>query len=1349
MSHFESPHTTHLLTAMKASCDEEMGRVVKNINSFLDAFVSSNEKRPARTSASQSNRTHQTRTGASLQVVGLAPAEIVLRNIVNWGNEVIDTPLTLFLVESSTCQYLGERILAIRKPWDVPALWHQTIRSWYFQILLAFAKFSRMLKWARTDFLIGEAEESWDFFISTRSTVNVALEGPSKWYSKDPDKMVQGSWNPLGHAWESSLTDLPVRQQEEAVYRPLTDVKLSTVDLPEPFPKASIPPTSIKDFDIIRRMRSGASASVFLAKRKSNGDEFAIKVTKKADMFGKNQIAVLRAKRRVVLEQVASHFVNQLYFIFQSPTKVYLVKELLIRGDCASLIQLGCVPEEKTKVYVHQIVNGLEHLHNLGIIHRDLRPENVLICLPDGLKLTDFGLSQSKFLRRSVDELSTNSNVANSNSQDHKIPSAVYYLTPQVVLGLQDDDVSIDWWAVGIMTYEFLYGVTPFHANRLGIVFQNILSGKIEWTRGTVAPSLMARSFITCLLVPDPTSRLGRHDTKEVKTHQFLAGAVSHSSPEANADLMTTSRNPETKDSWAKFNKLFAQLKASQENPSNTTDYVDRPLTIPPSPTLTHKTSLHFSPGSSAPGPTKKRPGKLTLNRTRSDQESEVDLSPTSSRRRHTGGLGSGRSTPSSGGKSRMSPRYWRTTSSRNSSDGRGSSWLSAYTTSDSEEPSSSADSLFSPPPHSPRNDLKVPSYDLFSHQLILEELDLTGRVIKLDKYPFESGGVADIYRATLKASKSPVTVKIFRRMHFEPETLEKTSKYLYEEARIWSRLHHPNVLPFLGISLDLGLSPALISPFCASGSITRYLHQGKMETQARLRMAIGVALGLSYLHSEGIVHGNLCTKKVLVDGNGSPVICGYGMSKTLRQPTYTTSLFSSPIRFASPESFSVKGGTHPVRTESGDTYAFSMVALEIMSGLEPYHHLPTEYAVFIHIVRGGRPVRSHLDQLAVTNRMWKILTSLWNKVPSLRPKMTEVVKMLTRMKDSGDEEDDTSLDVESNEPTLSEKSEKDERSSSSSGEETSFGDPSFPETHSRDLKRRVVQDDQYPFAGGGNSNIYRGKLTRSDGRKIRVAIKMIRISDDGSGQLEEILRRLKREIEVWSRLKHKNLLPFIGVCDDIAPWPVLVSPFYKFGHVGAYLKKNPNTNRQDIVCGIASGLQYLHARDVIHGDLKVQNVLVDKRGAPCICDFGISKILNRSGFTTSSVGTAPYMAPELFFVLDGANQEPVSPSTTKSSDVYSFALLVLEILTLEPPRGRPTRPIVTAEVLSELRPKREDYNSNTITGETWAVLDRCWAFEPDARPVIFDVFRELSSAFKINKTNLEELEEELEYMDL
>ncbi|KAJ7666113.1 kinase-like domain-containing protein [Mycena polygramma] len=352
---------------------------------------------------------------------------------------------------------------------------------------------------------------------------------------------------------------------------------------------------------------------------------------------------------------------------------------------------------------------------------------------------------------------------------------------------------------------------------------------------------------------------------------------------------------------------------------------------------------------------------------------------------------------------------------------------------------------------------------------------------------------------------------------------------------------------------------------------------------------------------------------------------------------------------------------------------------------------------------------------------------------------MSEVIQALRRMQDSGDKNDS----VESNVQLSTECLKGAEKSSSGSEASNSRGDLAFPEIEGRDLKGRITQDDQYPFAGGGNSNIYRGKLIRSNGRKIRVAIKMIRMSDDGSGNLEEVLRRLRREVDVWTRLKHQNVLPFIGVCDDLAPWPVLISPFYKLGHVQTYLKKHPSTSRQNLVQGVASGLQYLHAHDIVHGDLKVQNVLVDKRGVPCICDFGISKIINDQGFTTASVGTAPYMAPELFFVVDGATQEDASPSTTKSSDVYSFALLVLEILTSGPPKGRPARPIITAKILADLRPKQGDYDAEKVTPETWTVLDRCWAFEPQLRPVISEVLRELKSIFQSNPVDANGLEAE------
>ncbi|KAJ7927784.1 kinase-like domain-containing protein [Mycena leptocephala] len=238
-------------------------------------------------------------------------------------------------------------------------------------------------------------------------------------------------------------------------------------------------------------------------------------------------------------------------------------------------------------------------------------------------------------------------------------------------------------------------------------------------------------------------------------------------------------------------------------------------------------------------------------------------------------------------------------------------------------------------PPSSAQSSLDrhLPCSNLPTPRQILQELDLTGRVTKLDRYPADSGGSADIYGGILGGSK--VAIRIYRRMHFEPQELEQKSRILYEAARSWSWIDHPNILRFLGVSLDLGLSPALITPLCSSGPILKYLK------------TTGVAAGLEYLHLHGIIHGNLCTKKVLVTESGLPVICGYGMFNILDPSANSTSVFSSPIRFVAPEYFSNEAGTSSVQTTARDVYAFAMVALEIISGLQPYHHLGTELAVF------------------------------------------------------------------------------------------------------------------------------------------------------------------------------------------------------------------------------------------------------------------------------------------------------------------------------------------------------------------------------------------------------------------
>ncbi|KAJ6474160.1 kinase-like domain-containing protein [Mycena sanguinolenta] len=289
--------------------------------------------------------------------------------------------------------------------------------------------------------------------------------------------------------------------------------------------------------------------------------------------------------------------------------------------------------------------------------------------------------------------------------------------------------------------------------------------------------------------------------------------------------------------------------------------------------------------------------------------------------------------------------------------------------------------------------------------------------------------------------------------------------------------------------------------------------------------------------------------------------------------------------------------------------------------------------------------------------------------------------------------------------------------------EEICYGDPVFSFDQPPDS---IILDDKYPISSGGSCNIYRGSF-QLNGRRLSSAIKLIRTSSD-KPQLDAVRKRLDREGNLWKKIKHPNILPFLGVHEIGASIPALVSPYCKFGHIETYLSNHPKANRNELVHGVAAGLEFLHSQNIIHGDIKRENVLVDKRCVPCICDFGISRILDCTGFTTRTVGTYSYMAPELFFLLDGSNNEP--SRTTKSSDIYSFALLALEILADQRIKDRPTRYFLWPQDLERHRPSLTDYNVAHISDAMLNVLQQCWETDPRKRPSMIDMLA--SPAFRV-----------------
>ncbi|GMH19702.1 hypothetical protein Nepgr_021543 [Nepenthes gracilis] len=320
---------------------------------------------------------------------------------------------------------------------------------------------------------------------------------------------------------DSSVEDDPVRSLRASPINPRTKER-----------------TSIQDFEIIKPISRGAFGRVFLARKRATGDLFAIKVLKKADMICKNAVERILAERNILIT-TRNPFVVRFFYSFTCKENLYLVMEYLNGGDLYSLLRnLGCLDEDMARVYIAEVVLALEYLHSLNVVHRDLKPDNLLIS-PDGhIKLTDFGLSKVGLINSTndlsgpsissnafLDDDKTDSTTQHSSRRElHRKPSVVGtpdYLAPEILLGM-GHGATADWWSVGVILFELLVGIPPFNAESPQQIFNNIMNQDIPWPKIPEEMSYEAYDLINKLLIGSPAQRLGATGAREVKGHIFF-----------------------------------------------------------------------------------------------------------------------------------------------------------------------------------------------------------------------------------------------------------------------------------------------------------------------------------------------------------------------------------------------------------------------------------------------------------------------------------------------------------------------------------------------------------------------------------------------------------------------------------------------------------------------------------------------------------------------------------------------------------------------------------------------------------------------------------------------------------
>ncbi|KAI7984829.1 putative serine/threonine protein kinase IREH1 [Camellia lanceoleosa] len=295
------------------------------------------------------------------------------------------------------------------------------------------------------------------------------------------------------------------------------DITSTVIDEDAPLEDDVVDRTSIDDFEIIKPISRGAFGRVFLAKKRTTGDLFAIKVLKKADMIRKNAVESILAERDILIS-VRNPFVVRFFYSFTCRENLYLVMEYLNGGDLYSLLRnLGCLDEDVARVYIAEVVLALEYLHSLRVVHRDLKPDNLLIAHDGHIKLTDFGLSKVGLIN-STDDLSgpavSGTSLLGDDepqlSEDQRKAEETFCCTPA------------DWWSVGVILFELIVGIPPFNAEHPQTIFDNILNRKIPWPGVPDEMSYEAQDLIDRLLTEDPHQRLGAGGASEVKEHSFF-----------------------------------------------------------------------------------------------------------------------------------------------------------------------------------------------------------------------------------------------------------------------------------------------------------------------------------------------------------------------------------------------------------------------------------------------------------------------------------------------------------------------------------------------------------------------------------------------------------------------------------------------------------------------------------------------------------------------------------------------------------------------------------------------------------------------------------------------------------